>query len=166
MRQLCKTCNFIRWTPTCQENIYSSAGQGSKGTGTHTAVAPLHTFWRVSILSGREQKEGSVVQILHEISPLERQRLAIMKPGDVERCFAGPQIAVQQERQTWLQHYMAGPSPTAQLHRNRLFCLGQTKKMFVNLQHSRLIKVFNQKILSYTLDCLLCVQSITLFIAL
>lgn len=128
MQQLCRTCNFVCWTPTCQENIYSSAGQGSKGTGTHTAVAPLHTLGRVSILSGREQKEGSVGQILHEINPLERQRLAILKPGDIERGFTGPKIAVQQERQTWLQHYMARPSPTAQLHRNRFFCVGQRKK--------------------------------------
>lgn len=129
MREPCGICQVICQTPTCQENIYSPAGQGSKGAGTHAAVAPLHALGRLAIIRGGQQEEGSIGQILHEVPPLQRQRLAVLKPGDIERCIAGPKVAVQQEGQTWLQHYMAGPSTAAQLHRNRLFYVGQRKKV-------------------------------------
>lgn len=125
---------MLSGTLTCQEYIHGPAGEGSEGTGTHTAVAPLHVLGGLAILGGRQQEEGSIPQILQiVVAPLHREGPAILKPGDIERRVAGPQIAVQQEGRTWFQHYMARPGSTAELHRNRLFCVGQRKRSLLTV---------------------------------
>lgn len=129
------SCAGLGWTLTCSENIDRAAGQGSEGAGAHAAVASLQRPGRVSVLGGGQQQEGAVVQILHKVTPLQRQRTAILQPADVERRVAGPKVAVQQEGLTRFQHYMAGPGAATQLQRNGLFCVRRKKGgTFVNRQ--------------------------------
>lgn len=122
------SCAGLGWTLTCQENIDSAAGQGSQGAGAHAAVAPLQRLGRVSVLGGGQQQEGAVVQILHKVAPLQRQRTAIPQPADVERRLAGPEVAVQQEGHTRFQHYMAGSGAATELQRNWLFCVRRKQR--------------------------------------
>lgn len=87
-------------TPTCKQHVDSPAGQGSDGTGTHTAVAALYVLGRLAVCGGGRQQEGSVGQILKAISRRLWQDLAILEPRDIERSVAGTQVAVQQKWQT------------------------------------------------------------------
>lgn len=119
---------YICLTPTCHKNIDSSAGQGSQRAGSDTAVGSLHAQRGSSVPRGGLQEQRSVVQVLRVVPSLQRQRLTILKPRDIKRCLGGPEVAVQQEGPAGLQHYMAGSTPTAQLHRNNCFCAGGGEK--------------------------------------